>query len=470
MLLTMVVVSALTACSGGGRMAGSDTGMSPDDGAVLPLQQPVHGVQWPIVGGQCLLHVGADVVPADGAIAPFATHDGIAVSFGRVRDGVDAGEVSAYLSSGSDEESGLSAFLRFLGRPVVRLAAGTSAAQADYAVRAVQLLNAALPDEGRILFSSDPAPSLAALEDVPDGEIFIHYAPRDAWNVDFSAEGEVGVSVPSFEVHAVDPDTGTATVSLRAGQVWIDPAHIPHELFERGMLAITAHELIHAIGLLFHTDPTRFPQSIMNPGSLGTDTGHLLSPVDRDALLAVYSGLEPQAAPEQIAEDLGPWEDTSVHVRGSFDSPGGAVSFGVALRNDLPRPWAFGPTPGMGLSDNPTLSQTVRWAGRLLGFTPTAEVVGATADLDIDLRTLDGQLAFTDLEAWAVNAPPGPVGSGTPWGDGDLHYTMDVRGSTFVQSGGDEGMVTGAFFGSSHEAMGGVVERADLTAGFGGVR
>ena len=470
MLLTMVVVTALTACSGGDRMAGSDTGMSPDDGAVLPLQQPVHAVQWPIIDRQGLLHVGADVVPADGAIAPSATHDGIAVSFGRVRDGVDAGEVSAYLNSGYDEESGLSAFLRFFGRPVVRLAAGTSAAQADYAVRAVQLLNAALPDESRILFSSDPAPSLVALEDVPDGEISIHYAPRDAWNVDFSVEGEVGVSVPSFEVHAVDPDTGTATFSLRAGQIWIDPAHIPQELFDRGMLAITAHELIHAIGLLFHTDPTRFPQSIINPGSLGTDTGHLLSPVDRDALLAAYSGLELQAAPEQIAEDLGPWDDISVHVRGGFDSPGGAVSFGVALRNDSPQPWAFGPTPGMGLSDNPTLSQTVRWAGRLLGFTPTAKVVGATADLAIDLRTLDGQLAFTDLEAWAANAPPGPVGSGTPWGDGDLHYTVGIRGSTFVQSGGDEGTVTGVFFGSSHEAMGGVVERADLTAAFGGVR
>ena len=106
----------------------------------------------------------------------------------------------------------------------------------------------------------------------------------------------------------------------------------------------------------------------------------------------------------------------------------------------------------------------------LLGFTPTAKVVGATADLAIDLRTLNGQLAFTNLEAWATNAPPGPVGSGTLWGDGDLRYTVGVRGSTFVQSGGDEGTVTGAFFGSSHEAMGGVVERGDLTAGFGGVR
>ena len=471
MVLTMAVVTALTACSGGNRMAGGDTKISPPgDGAVQPLQQPVHAVQSPIIGRQGLLHVGADVAPADGAIAPSATHDGIAVSFGRVRDGVGADEVTAYLNSAYDAASGLSGLSRFLGRPVVRLAEGTSAAYADYAVRAVQLVNAALPPESRILFASDPAPALAALEDVPPGEIFINYAPRETWNVEVSVEGEVGVSVPLPALHAVDPDTGTAPFSLRLAQVWIDPAHIPDGLFDRGMLAITAHELIHAIGLLFHTDPTRFPQSIMNPGSLGTDTGHLLSPVDRDALLAAYSGLELQAAPEQLAEDLGPWEDTSVHVRGSFDSLAGPISFGVAFRNGLLQPWASGPTPGMELADNPGLSQTVRWTGRLLGLTPIGNAVGATADLGVDLQTLNGQLAFTNLEAWAANAAPGPVGSGTLWGDGDLHYTVAVRGNTFVQSGGDEGTVTGAFFGSSHEAMGGVVERDDLTAGFGGKR
>ena len=124
----------------------------------------------------------------------------------------------------------------------------------------------------------------------------------------------------------------------------------------------------------------------------------------------------------------------------------------------------------MELADNPVLSETVRWTGRLLGLTPTGKAVGATADLGVDLQTLNGQLAFTNLEAWAANAAPGPAGSGTLWGDGDLHYTVAVRGNTFVQSGGDEGTVTGALFGSSHEAMGGVVERTDLTAGFGGER
>ena len=62
------------------------------------------------------------------------------------------------------------------------------------------------------------------------------------------------------------------------------------------------------------------------------------------------------------------------------------------------------------------------------------------------------------------------MGTGTTWGDGGLQYTMAIRGNTFLRTGGDEGMVTGVFFGPAHEAMGGVVERTDLTAGFGGVR
>ena len=101
-------------------------------------------------------------------------------------------------------------------------------------------------------------------------------------------------------------------------------------------------------------------------------------------------------------------------------------------------------------------------------FTP----VGGAADLTVELATLDGQLDFTNLEHWPTesNVAPGMVGSGETWGDGDLHYMVDVRGNTFVQTGGDEGTITGAFFGPVHEAMGGTLERDDLTAAFGGTR
>ena len=69
-----------------------------------------------------------------------------------------------------------------------------------------------------------------------------------------------------------------------------------------------------------------------------------------------------------------------------------------------------------------------------------------------------------------MSEAPGAVGSGTMWGDGDLGYTIKVSENTFVQTGGDDGEVTGAFFGPAHEAMGGVLERSDLAAAFGGKR
>ena len=60
--------------------------------------------------------------------------------------------------------------------------------------------------------------------------------------------------------------------------------------------------------------------------------------------------------------------------------------------------------------------------------------------------------------------------SGATWRDGRLTYGIAVRGNTFVQTGGDAGLVTGAFFGPSHEGMGGVLVRDDLSAAFGGKR
>ena len=65
---------------------------------------------------------------------------------------------------------------------------------------------------------------------------------------------------------------------------------------------------------------------------------------------------------------------------------------------------------------------------------------------------------------------PGAAGSGAMWGDGDPQYTVEVRGNTFLQTGGGDGAVTGAFFGAAHEAMSGVLERGDLAAAFGGTR
>ena len=69
-----------------------------------------------------------------------------------------------------------------------------------------------------------------------------------------------------------------------------------------------------------------------------------------------------------------------------------------------------------------------------------------------------------------LRAAPGSSGGGTTWGDGDLGSSVRVEGNALVRTGGDEGEVTGVLLGRAHEAMGGVLERDDLSAGFGGVR
>ena len=80
----------------------------------------------------------------------------------------------------------------------------------------------------------------------------------------------------------------------------------------------------------------------------------------------------------------------------------------------------------------------------------------------MDLADLDGRLDFTQMR--------NVTDTSIIWGDGDLAYMIEVRGNTFVQTGGDAGIVTGAFFGTGHEGMGGSLERSDLTAAFGGKR
>ena len=92
------------------------------------------------------------------------------------------------------------------------------------------------------------------------------------------------------------------------------------------------------------------------------------------------------------------------------------------------------------------MSGSAAWNGALLGVTSSSETVAGAASLTVNLASLDGRIDFTGMEKWGVKKAPGAVGSGTMWGDGDLEYTIEVSGNTFIQTGGDDGKVTGAFF------------------------
>ena len=281
-----------------------------------------------------------------------------------------------------------------------------------------------------------------------------------------------------FDHEALETNLETAWVRNRETDQWelelsvsrpVESDSVQHWYPDEYIPSMTAYGLLRALGILRSADRSEFPDSLVREHS--HPFINQLPDIDGEALHAAYERLAPGTLPEDLsAERLGPWEDTSFHLRGDLDFAGGEASFGVALRNGLARPWASGTAPLAKLENNTALFGTATWNGALLGMTPSAETVAGDALLTIELRTLDGALDFSGLERWGEEAAPGIAGLGAPWGDDDLRYSIEVDGNTFRRIGGDDGEVAGAFFGASHEAMGGVLERSDLTASFGGVR
>jgi len=456
----------------------------------------------PVVELDGTVHVGADVAPTGARLTAAGTRHGASVSTGQVGDGVGGDRVVAYLREHAGRHS--TGLETFSVRPVVRVAEGTGAEFVEYTERAVRLINAALPYEKRILFSGNSAPPHTVLGDVPDGEIFVDFTPWEDWNDPGRRYGEARWSgrnvVERRAVHIWrdseslrtawewNPITGRFERLVLAGRVE-DTDTVFKAFSDDYVVRTVARLLLQGLGLVRAVDPASFPDSIMNltdrqkriirlpdgrSASLNERIyvpGHILYPLDREALLAAYNRFQPGTLPEDLSpESLGTWGNTSFHIRGALHSGSGQVSFGVASRNGLAQPWASGPAPSSNLADNTALSGTGTWNGALLGMTRSGETVAGAARLAVDLTTLDGQLDFTNLERWGAEAAPGTAGTGTTWGDGDLGYSIRVDGNGFTETGGDHGEVTGVFFGTSHRGMGGVVERNDLAASFGGKR
>ena len=472
----------------------------------------------PTVDLDGFLYVGAAVAPEHDALVPGRERNGVAVSSGDVQDGESAERVAEYLAQLVDDRSGSrTAGLPTLSAPpIVRLAEGTSEELAAWVEHTIQLINTALPAGKRIVLSPEPAPPLTALADVPEGQVFIDFAPsKDDWALggryEYTWDDRDGIPLMVAEVDPTAERVHAARrwefTGMRAGRIWFDRERLEthlntvriwewdrdrdqwrdeprkelresrpdesgtvrHDYSDGYVTRMTLYALLPTLGLLRRVDSADFPDSFLRDESLPR-IRHLPG-IDADALFAAYARLAPGTLPEDLSPDsLGPWDDTSFHLRGDLDFGDGAAAFGVALRNGFARPWAAGLTPLADLANNSALFGTASWNGALLGVTPAAETVAGDARLVVELSTLEAQLDFTGLEHWGVRAAPGEAGGGTMWGDGDLGYTVRVDGNAFVQTGGDEGEVTGAFFGFAHEAMGGVLERSDLVAGFGGVR
>ena len=445
-------VLALYGCGGGGGGGGSFPR--------LPALMPAHSRNAPIVFLRDGVQVGADAMPSPNVLSPAGTHDGVAVSSGRVRDGESAERVNDFLDKQAVVSLSGTPGIKYIGlfkhKPVIRIRETTSDRYIDDVVRTVQLINTVLPYDKRITVSPLRAPHPGPAEYsswdlyIPDGQIFVGVAPQSTW--------------PQPETPPIRV-AGVLFGGVDQSYIWVNTSVTGGNT--NYLMKVLAHEIFHALGMYAHIELDDY-RSVMNIRSRINFGPYVLQQIDRDALYAFYGRLNPDAAGHAAynPNSLGPWTDVSFHLRGDMED----VSFGVSSRNGLLQPWAFGPSPAMNLSDNQALSGSVSWTGRLLGFTSNSESLAGAADLTINLSTLRGRVDFTNLEHWGVNAAPGAIGSGTRWNDGDLRYGIVVRGNSFVQTGGDAGEVTGMFYGAEHQAMGGVVERADMSAGFGGVR
>ena len=255
--------------------------------------------------------------------------------------------------------------------PVVRIVEGASEKYQNYVVRAVQAINAALPGEWQLQIGDD-APVPTSREGIANGEVFVEFAPAEDWR----PEGQTYAAT----LHPIVDFDSQNRLYLRAGHIqfdpdaiWIDPDRGGELDREQNTIGFMVHDLIHTLGFLAHPDDLVSVMSYNRDLTYyGGNPTHFLYALDREVLLAAYTRLSPNVDTGDIATDLGPWSDTSIHVRGVLGLQGGNrdVAFGTAVRNGFAQPWAYGPAPSMDIEDNTALTGSARWSGRMLGFTP----------------------------------------------------------------------------------------------------
>ena len=344
-----VFLLMLAACGNGKGM--TDTRLPLLRTPENPRAEQNRGYQAPVVVRDREFHIGADVAPETGVHTPAVRHGNVRVFHGTASDGVGASELIAYLradvkETGTFDHTDFPEFILRFGvtPPTVRVAAGATPAMIGQTVRAVQLINAALPQNWQLRVDSKTGPDVSA--NPQPGEIVVKFAPREDWLIVPDAVDTVGQARWFTSSGSDDPVTSGM---ISEADVFIDHTRVKGE----NRLYALVHELIHTLGRE-HANPRRFPDTIMVPRGGMLNPGHILYPLDREALLAVYGELASGDDSGDIARKLGSWSDTSLHIHGGMAQ--GRVSFGVALRNDLAQPWAAGTAPFVHLAANNLLS------------------------------------------------------------------------------------------------------------------
>ncbi|MCY4547138.1 MAG: hypothetical protein OXC28_02115 [Defluviicoccus sp.] len=396
-----------------------------------------------------------DDLPATGERGEFDIHHG------QLPDGVGRKTVREFLY-----ETVYDTKQRWTGRPTVAVAPGTNAEDLQRLIRAVQLVNNALPISNKIIVTDQ------------GGHIEVDFNPALAVNGFPPAD-----SPPPATTDSPAPSTAYSYVILDDVTDKIVEAFIDVETGyalpgDKQGVEVIARELMRVMGLNYGTPMAHINSILAIPDSTIPKQQDIpqpvsiLYPADREALRALYSGLDDRTD----LQNFGPWEDTSMHIVGV----GEHAVFGVRRSdNGYSEPWAYGCRPLTDLADNTAISGTVTWNGSLVGFTTTERTITGDAAISVDVDTLSddtlvGTADFTSLETFPAGAEPGHAGTGLRWGDGELTYSIAVRGNTFwrtsFEQGDDGGGLTGVFVGEKHEGATGTLVRTDLTAAFGATR
>ena len=402
--------------------------------------------QDPVLLSQERMQVGSIPEPDMDSLHEIVWHNGVVLYGGGIRDGVSSTTLQEYLSDDA-RDWGSSVVRLFRDAPTVRIQKGATRGQIRETVHAVQLLNYWLPHDWKLGLDLRPVDHGGGQPS--NGDIIVEFADRATWTMP-GGGNTVGKARKWF-----------SGATIYSAEVWVD-----YDRAEGNTLATLVHELLHALGR-GHVDETAYPGTLMHTISKPVN-GHVLHPLDRDALMAVYGVLGKLTYSSTLATEFRSWADRSSYLAASL--PDDDVQFGVSTRNGFAQAWAAGTRPLYPLADNPALEGSASWDGRLVGYTADAESVAGNMNMTIDLTTMIGGLSFADIEKWAAGQDVGALGSGSIWNTGALNYDIRVSDNYLLRIGGDEGELTGAFFSNQHEAVGGTLYRADLTAGFGGTR
>lgn len=475
-MVAVWAVLALAACGGGGGgderpQTQPEQPTQPEQTLSFPLTPSGHyslgpsisiadARYMPVYRDNRHLYVGVDQGTQHIGNLPAVGERGeIDIRHGRLNDGIGHEALAGFMSGATT-----GTVRRYEGIPDVRVIGASSARERRLVADAVQLVNAALPLRSKMSLGV-PLPGFSLRSTVNVGGLyFVSDAERaNTIHIEY---------LPCADYYGCGDSGGTTWSNWRGNTVTSTYIQMSHDTGayrnDRWHVILLAHEILHALGLYQHPAPTF--DTIMAGRIFDTERGipqplSLLYPIDREALQALYS-LNNGDSPTSF----GPWSRTSTHLAGN----GPHANFGVALRNGYAEPWAHGVMPSTTLSGNRALNGSVTWAGALLGFTPLGYAVEGDAEIGVNLGTMAGRANFTNLDTWDSAAPPEPQVEGeapaSTWRDGDLSYTIAVRGNTFRETGGDAGRLTGIFTGRQHEGAAGTLERSDLTAAFGASR